>query len=104
MRNIYVQLPSTLSSEIAEVLHQSDKVRIERILSGGQSSPDDFWYDQAENEWVLLLEGSGSILFEDGEEVHLQRGDFLNIAAHRKHRVTRTDPQHITLWLAVFYS
>ncbi len=79
-------------------------MRIERIISKGHTSPDDSWYDQRENEWVMVLEGSGSIMFEDGREVTLEKGDYLNIPSHAKHRVTWTDPDHDTVWLVVFYS
>ena len=59
--------------------------------------------DQKENEWVIVLEGAGTIFFESGVEVNLKKGDYLNIPAHIRHKVTGTDPHSITIWLAIHY-
>lgn len=90
--------------EICEDLFKNKHIRIERILSQGQSSPESGWYDQDENEWVLVLKGSGTVVFEDGSQVKLKTGDYLNIPAHKKHRVSWTDPDRVTVWLAIFYT
>jgi cupin 2 domain-containing protein len=37
------------------------------------------------------------------ESVVLQRGSYLNIPAHIKHRVAWTDPARKTVWLAIHY-
>ena len=64
----------------------------------------DFWYDQEKSEWVMLLQGSAGILFEGSHEaIVLKPGDWINIPAHRKHRVEWTDPGEKTIWLAVHY-
>ena len=70
--------------------------------SDGNYSPASGWYDQMEDEWVLVLQGAGRIQFEDGTEQTLYAGDHINIAAHQKHRISWTDPSEITIWLAVF--
>jgi cupin 2 domain-containing protein len=102
--NLFDNLPSNISEELIEVLLQSKHVRIERIVSSGQASPDDSWYDQSEAEWVVLLRGEGKLLFEDEDEaVHMRPGDHINIRAHRRHRVEWTSPDEPTVWLAVFY-
>ena len=78
--------------------------RVERIVSRGQSSPQGFWYDGQTAEWVIVLRGSAGILFEgDAEPVELGPGSYLNIPAHRKHRVAWTDPHEVTVWLAIHY-
>lgn len=100
---IFDGLPQTLPEELIEVLVQAGQVRIERILSQGHSSPDSGWYDQSEHEWVLVLRGAGRIEFEDGNELALQAGDHVAIPAGCRHRVVWTDPDQITVWLAVFY-
>ena len=102
--NIFKTLPDNLDQEHFQVLVSTKNVRVERIVSLGHTSPEHGWYDQLENEWVIVLEGSGTIQFEDGREVVLNKGDHLNIKAHEKHRVSKTDPENITIWLAVFYS
>lgn len=104
MANIYSTLPAEFKDEIFEELISARNVRIERIISKGHSSPEQGWYDQAENEWVIVLEGAGTILFENGVEVNLKKGDYVNIASHARHKVTWTDPDNVTVWLAVFYS
>lgn len=103
MQNLYAGIPDSLDEEQFEELLRSGPVRIERILSRGQTSPVAGWYDQTEHEWVLVLEGCGIIGFEDGREIKLQKGDCLNIPAHVKHKVQWTDPYSTTIWLCVFY-
>jgi cupin 2 domain-containing protein len=102
--NIFDALPADVSTEVFEDIVRTPHVRIERILSKGHSSPEVGWYDQDENEWVIVLDGSGSILFEDGREVVLNKGDYLNIPAHSRHKVLWTDKKGLTIWLAVFYA
>ena len=103
MGNIFSSLPNKLEHESLEELLRHKNIKIERIVSQGHISPEDGWYDQKENEWVIVLEGSGSILFESGVEVNLKKGDYLNIPAHTRHKVTWTDPNSITIWLAIHY-
>lgn len=101
--NVLPSLPPALPSELIEVLVKHSTVRIERILSKGHTSPESGWYDQDESEWVIVLRGRGRLQFDDGEEVDLDAGDWIDIPAHRKHRVAWTDPDAVTVWLAVFY-
>ncbi len=104
MDNIYKDIPGNLSDEVTEILLNTDIIRIERIISNGQSSPDNFWYDQKENEWIIVLKGKAELLFETGNEiVNLVEGDYLNIPSHKKHKVQWTIPGTETLWLAIFY-
>jgi cupin 2 domain-containing protein len=103
MGNIFELLPGTFEKESFSDLVNHEHVRIERIISKGHTSPDEGWYDQDENEWVIVLKGAGLILFEEGTEIPLNKGDYLNIPAHIKHKVKWTDPDKITVWLAVFY-
>jgi len=102
--NIYSGIPDRLSEEIMETMIDSGRVRIERIISDAHASPEGFWYDQDENEWVLVLEGSARLKFEsEKEDVVLGPGDWVDIPARRRHRVEWTDPDRKTIWLAVFY-
>lgn len=101
--NLFDGIPQTASEEMVTSLLSADSVRIERIVSFGQKSPDRFWYNQAESEWVLLLEGAASLAFEEGGSVELMPGDSVNIPAGCRHRVEKTDPHERTVWLAVFY-
>ncbi|OUW15974.1 MAG: cupin [Opitutales bacterium TMED158] len=103
MKNLFADIPGMLDEELVESVMRSERVRIERIVSQGHCSPKKGWYDQLENEWVTVLEGSGRLEFEDGREVTLSRGDCLDIPKRTKHRVVWTDPSRPTVWLAVFY-
>jgi len=101
--NLFTSIPSVINQEIFEDLFNNGTVRIERILSKGHCSDENDWYDQDENEWVVVLKGAGTVVYEDGRHVQLGEGDYLNIPAHTKHRVMWTDPDVVTVWLAIFY-
>ena len=103
MNNLLTPLPDPINHEQIKELLCQPNVKIERILSKGHTSPETGWYDQEENEWVVVLQGAGEITFEDGDKVRLQPGDYINIPAHRRHKVSWTDPENVTVWLAVFY-
>jgi cupin 2 domain-containing protein len=79
-------------------------LRIERIVSTGQASPEAGWFDQAWSEWVIVLSGEARVAFEDeGEPRRLRAGDYIFIPSHRRHRVVWTDPNRPTVWLAVHH-
>ena len=101
--NLFANLPTSLPEELVENLAESDAIRIERIVSTGQNSPEGFWYDQDEHEFVVVLNGEATLLFEGSEQaIQMKPGDFINIPARRKHRVESTSPNGPTVWLAVF--
>ncbi|MFZ4596641.1 MAG: cupin domain-containing protein [Verrucomicrobiaceae bacterium] len=87
------------SQETFLTLHQDARVKIEHIASHGQASPEGFWYDQPDDEWVMLVQGEASLVFDDGRTVALQAGDHLLVPKHQRHRVERTSAD--ALWLAV---
>jgi cupin 2 domain-containing protein len=103
-KNLLDELPSDISEELFTTLFKANGFRIERIVSQGRASPRGFWYDQDDNEWVMVLQGSAAVQFEgEAEPVELRRGSYLNIPAHTKHRVVWTDPSRQTVWLAIHY-
>ena len=104
LKNVFENLVPTCSDEQFDSIIQADSIRIERIVSNGHSSAANFWYDQSENEWVIVLQGSAEIRFAPQESNHLLTpGDFLNIPAGQRHRVEQTSHDQPTVWLAVFY-
>jgi len=104
IRNIFAGIPADLPNELMQSLHEGKGVRIERIVSSGHASPEDFWYDQDEHEWVLLLQGAAGLAFEGEDKVHeLWSGDCMLIPAHTRHRVAWTDADAVTIWLAIFH-
>ncbi len=101
--NLFENIPGSLQEELFERIGGNENVKIERIISQGHASPPGFWYDQTENEFVILLSGKAKIVYESGEEFNLLPGDYLDIKSHCKHRVEWTDAGRKTVWLAVFY-
>ncbi|MFN0199472.1 MAG: cupin domain-containing protein [Planctomycetaceae bacterium] len=102
--NLFDGIPPDLPEELFTTLLEATGVRIERIVSHGQASPDDFWYDQNEHEWVLVLKGAARLRFADEEQsLEMKPGDYVHIPAHKKHRVDWTTPDEPTVWLAVHY-
>jgi cupin 2 domain-containing protein len=105
LNNLFADLPIRLPGEQVDVLVEGPGVRIERVISAGQVSPDGFWFDQRRAEWVAVLTGEAKLLFEgDDEPVVMTPGDHILIPAHRRHRVEWTTPNEPTVWLAVFFA
>jgi len=103
--NIFSGISADIPEEIFETIAESGPVRIERIIAYGQATPQGTWYDQDLDEWVILLKGSAEILFDtEIRPLTLLPGDHILIPAHCRHRVTRTDDQGPTVWLAVHYT
>ncbi len=100
--NIFNNIKINKQNEQFFDLLKNDNLRIEKIVSNGQNSPKDFWYEQEESEFVLLVEGFAILEFKD-KEIELNKGDYINIPAFTKHRVKYTSQKEPTLWLAVFY-
>ena len=90
------------SREIINILKESNTHRIERIVSNGTASPEGFWYDQSESEWVCVLEGYGVLEFEN-HKLTLTKGEYFYIPAHMKHRVAKTSSSPPCVWLCVFF-
>ena len=103
MDNIFKAIPIDLSEEKIEQLVGNNHMKVERIISKGHKSPVTGWYDQKFEEWVLLLKGEAKISFLDESTVTLKPGDYLNIPAHKKHRVDWTTPDDETIWLVIHY-
>ena len=107
MYNLFRDLPTSPDTrERIECLLDRRGLRVERIVSTGQASPPGFWYDQAEHEWVLLLQGAAQLIVEmpnGPQTVYLTPGDSLELPARRRHRVEATSADPPTLWLALFW-
>jgi len=103
--NLFADVSAACAGEEAfsEIFTQPG-LKIERIISQGQASAPEFWYDQAWNEWVIVLKGSAILQFEDEPATRaLSEGDYVLIPARKRHRVEWTDPQRPTVWLAVHF-
>ncbi len=104
MKNLLNNIPKNLLDELFETLIKTDAIHIERIISKGHTSPEEDWYDQDLNEWILLLKGAARLAFEDGSEVSMGPGDSLEIPAHVKHKGVWTGPEGETVWAAVHFA
>ena len=100
--NIFEEIIIDKNEEKFFEIFKNETIKIEKIVSNGQTSPQNFWYEQEENEFVLVLEGFAILQFED-KEIELKKGDCLNIKAMQKHRVKFTSLDEPTIWFAVFY-
>lgn len=103
VRRLLAALPDATAGEVVDVVLKARGLRLERIVSYGQASPEGFWYDQPEAEWVMVLMGAARLVIE-GETVEreLGPGDAVYLPAHCRHRVAWTDPGQPTVWLALF--
>lgn len=92
---------AALENELTDILYEDEYIRIERIVSMGQASPDGFIYDQSDDEFVSVVEGkAGLLLTEENREINLNCGDSFMIKAGVKHKVIYTSCPCI--WLCVF--
>ena len=100
--NLFEGIPADLAEERFDMLLHLCAVRIERIVSAGQVTPEGEWYDQGWDEWILLLAGCATLILEGDHEPHLLTvGDCTLIPAHQRHRVEWTSLDEKTIWLAV---
>ncbi|WP_338442518.1 cupin domain-containing protein [Synechococcus elongatus IITB4] len=101
--NLLHNLPLSAIAEQFIPLAEGDRCRIEQIISTGQASPPDFWYDQDETEFVLILQGEAELECEGEAPQILRVGDWRILPPHCRHRVNSTQADPPTVWLAVFY-
>jgi cupin 2 domain-containing protein len=99
VKNIYADPGGESTGERFSPLWENSAIKIERIVSHSHQSPAGFWYEQGEDEWVIVLRGSAALELANGEIVELNEGDYVAIRRHVKHRVAHTSEQ--TIWLAV---
>jgi len=99
-----------VTEEVFEKLFSTSCFTLEKIVSTGQSTPPGQWYDQTQDEWVILLSGSAGLSFETDETEKTEKtvqvlhpGDYIHIPAHQRHRVEWTDSSQPTVWLALHY-
>lgn len=102
-QNLLTDLPAALEDEVITELLTAPGVRLERIVSHGQTTPEGTWYDQEDGEWVMVVSGAARLFIEgEAEDRILGPGDHLFLPPHCRHRVTWTDPDQPTVWLALF--
>ena len=95
--NIFKNLKYDLTKETIDEIFSSPKIRVERITSSGQTTD---WFNQDENELVILLEGEAIIQFLD-KELTIKKGDVINIPSNQIHKTINLS--NTCLWLCIFY-
>jgi cupin 2 domain-containing protein len=101
VNNIFSSVGENSTGEDFATLFQNSSLTIRRIVSHSHGSPEGFWYDQGEDEWVMVLRGEANLEFAGGEVVEMKEGDYLMIPRRVKHRVGGTSSE--TIWLAVHF-
>lgn len=100
--DLFADLPDAAPDEQFDSLLKRPGVRILRIVSNGQATPDGEWYDQAGDEWVVVLCGRAGVLIEgESAPCELGPGQYLFLPAHCRHRIVWTSADEPTVWLAV---
>src|SRR3546814_14531620 len=87
MNNVFEGIPANSAEEIFTDILLRPGVRIERIISTGQATPENAPYDQDHDEWVLLLKGAAGLWIDGEGESTWRPGDHVLIPARRLHRV-----------------
>ncbi len=102
VENIYNDTPEQIPDELFKTLFSKGKIKIEKIISKGHISKVDDWYDQAQDEWIILLKGQAQLQYKkESNLIFLNTGDYLLIPAHTKHRIHWTPIETETIWLAI---
>jgi cupin 2 domain-containing protein len=100
--NIYAKVPNAKKKEVFQTLARNGKLRIERIVSRGQATPENIWLRESRDEWVIVLKGAAELRFQrSAGRVSLKEGDYIFIPANTPHRVEWTHQRRKTIWLAV---
>ncbi len=103
-KNILADIPPQLPKELFTSLLHNDTLHIERIVSRGHANAKNEWYDQDQDEWLILIQGAAILEFAGQSELKkLQAGDYVLIPAHCRHRVEWTEPSTDSIWLTVHF-
>jgi cupin 2 domain-containing protein len=102
--NIYEQLHPAKNKEIFEKIVEKNGVKIERITSLGQATPEGKWLKSKRNEWVILLKGKAKLRFRFTEDViKMKPGDHIFIPGGTMHRVEWTTSKEKSIWVEVMF-
>jgi cupin 2 domain-containing protein len=104
MNNIFdIPTYKNNTEEIVDLIEKNRIIKIERIISFGQKTPDNVWLCEKNEEWVILLKGKSLIIFENGLKYSLHKGDYISINANTKHRVEYTSKKPPCIWLTIHF-
>src|SRR3972149_5495898 len=92
LENVFDLIAQQDTLETVGPVVDTKNVRVEVIRSIKPNNPQSGWYDQNEDEFVMVIKGSAELEFQNGAEnqtVQMRGGDYMTIPAHLKHRVTK---------------
>lgn len=102
--DLFAGINSEAGEELFTTILERPGLKIERIVSTGQSSPPEFWYDQPWAEWVLVIHGEAVLAIEGERDPRsMKPGHSLFLPARCRHRVEATSPNEPTVWLAIHW-
>ncbi len=102
---LFADLNGPRDAEAFETLLEGGPFRLQRIVSTGQATPPGEWYDQDDDEWVVLLQGAADLrLADETQPRRLAPGDWLLLPAGCRHRVEWTAVDGPTVWLALHHA
>ncbi|MGE5503476.1 MAG: cupin domain-containing protein [Actinomycetota bacterium] len=100
--NLLADLPAGGAEEDFATLLAGTGFRLLRIVSLGHATPAGQWYDQSDDEWVMVVSGRAGLRIEgEAAERRLGPGDWVLLPAGLRHRVEWTDADRPTVWLAL---
>ena len=102
--NLFDFVPTGGADEDMTTLLTTPGARLIRIVSTGQATPVGDWYDQDDNEWVVVLRGRAGLRIDGEDDIRiLSEGDYVDLPTGLRHRVEWTDADEPTVWLALHY-
>jgi len=102
-KNFFEQKEVKDGKEDFSNIFSSRGLQIKRIISKGYRTPETKWLKDDTDEFVILLRGSASIRFFNGEIKRMKSGDYLHIPSGTKHKVTYTSKKPCCYWLAIHF-
>ena len=112
-----------MNEEIIKILFKNENVKIEKIISTGQTTD---WQESNKNEFVILVQGNAEIEYYDNRicenknfktnenimknlkntndmKLQLGKGDIILIKKGERHRVSYTSKNPCCVWICIFF-
>ena len=117
--NIFDLKDLSEKEEIVEILTGNENVKIEKIISTGQTTD---WQESEQNEFVILIQGEAEIEYfgnknlekneniienqrnTNNKKLQLAKGDTILINRGEKHRVSYTSKNPCCIWICIFFN
>lgn len=100
MINLFDDTLKENNIELSQIIFENEKIMVEKIISQGEISKTDEWFDQSQDEFVILVDGYAEITYSNLTTTKLSKGDNLFIPKNVKHRVSYTSENCV--WVCIF--